>query len=299
MKARLSLLTGKILDFLERHRRFRYLVLSIPSIVLIISFFLIPILFVLRISFCESSPILNYIPGFTLDSYIRFFQKPFYTNLLLVGFKLGIATVIPTFLLGYPTAYVIWRGGRKKSVLLSSCVIFSLFVNIIIREYGWLVILGRFGIFSYLLQVLNLSSEPVSFTYSFPAVVVGLISECLPYMVLTLVAVLKSIDWGLVEAARDLGAGRLRSFYEVILPLSMPGIVAGTSLVFIWSVGAFVTPTILGSASEKTLACEAETKILRVFDWPFGAAIAFILVLFLFVTLVFYQRFTKRSGGAT
>jgi ABC-type spermidine/putrescine transport system permease subunit I len=166
----------------------------------------------------------------------------------------------------------------------------------VIRAYGWLIILGRFGVLSYAIQLLGLSSKRISFAYSFPAVVIGLVQECLPYTVLTLVAVLRSIDWTLVEAARSLGAGRLRSFYEVVLPLSMPGVAAATSITFVWGVGSFVIPSILGTEAQKTLVMVAETLILRVFNWPMGSAITIILALFILTSLAFYQRFTKIRG---
>lgn len=287
----------RLLLFFERHSRLCDLVLLTPSLVLFIGFFIIPLTHVVIISFYKSSPMLVYIPGFTFDNYIRFLRDPYYINLLLVGIKMGIVVVVITFLLGYPYAYIIWRGSRKISTILLSFVLFSLFVNIVVRQYGWLIVLGRYGFLSYLLQLLHLVSRPTSFTYSFIAVVIGLTCECLPYVVLTLVPVLKNIDWNLVEAARNLGAGRLRSFYEVIFPLSMPGVVAAETLVFIWCVGAFVTPSMLGSAAETTIPCVIERQILRVFNWPFGAALSVILMLFFLPFLVLYNKLSTRRGG--
>lgn len=296
MKHDLSTFVENIINFLEKHAWFRYFVLLIPSLTLIVFFFLLPFFFTLRISFYMSSPVLTYIPGFTMQSYVKIFQEPFYLSRLWVSFQIGLVTSIVTLLLSYPLAYIIWRGGKKRGTLVLSCVIFSLFVNIIIRAYGWLIILGRFGIISYFIQLLKLSNEPMSFAYSFPAVIIGLTQECLPYMVLTLIAVLRSIDWTLVEAARDLGAGRLRSFYEIVLPLSIPGVAAATSLAFIWGVGSFVVPAILGSEDQRTFVMVAESKILRTFDWPLGAAITVILGFFVLITLVIYQRFTERGA---
>jgi ABC-type spermidine/putrescine transport system permease subunit I len=296
MKTNFSKFTENVINFLEKHAQLRYFVLLVPALVLIVFFFVLPLFFTLRISFYESSPVLAYIPGFTVQSYVKFFQEPYYLSRLWVSFQLGFITSIVTLLLSYPIAYIIWRGGRGRRTILLSCIIFSLFVNIVIRAYGWLIILGRFGMLSYIIQFFKISDTPVSFAYSFPAVIIGLTQECLPYMVLSLVAVLRSIDWTLVEAARNLGAGRLRSIYEVVFPLSMPGVLAATSLGFIWGVGSFVIPSILGSEAQRTLVMTAETKILRVFDWPLGAAITIILAFFVLITLIFYHKFTRRGA---
>lgn len=285
-------ITFRVEKFLERYSRYNYLFLLLPVIVLIAAFFITPVFILFRFSLHREDPILAYVPDFTFDSYLRFLKDPWYLNLIVQNIKLAIVVSILTLLLGYPVAYSAWRARGKKKTVLIFFIIFPLFVNLVIRLYGWLIILGRLGPISYILRALNLISEPTSFGYSFTAVVIGLTTECLPYLILTLLPVLEGIDWSLVESARDLGAGKLRSFYEIIFPLSMPGMAAGTALTLIWSIGAFVTPTILGSARERTLAMEAEDQIRRTLNWPFGAAVSFILVLVLLLILIVYYKFS-------
>lgn len=290
-----QLCVSKISDFLERYSKYNYVFLLLPALVMMIGFFIIPIFRLFTISLYESDPLRIYVPGLTADSYIRFITDPWYLRMVWRTFRLAIVVSIITFLLGYPIAYSIWRARGKKKTLLIFIVMLPLFTNLIIVLYGWVILLSRSGPINSLLLALNLIDEPIMLGYSFTGVVIGLTYVCLPYFILMLMSVLEGIDWVLVESARDLGAGKLRSFYEIVLPLSVPGISAGSAIAFIWCMGAFATPAILGSPAEWTLAMEAEDQLLHCYDWPYGAAISFILLALVLMTLIVFRKLIERG----
>lgn len=230
-----------------------------------------------RMSFNIGRPLACYIEGFTFENYARFFTNSYHHGLLLFTLQLSVPVVLITLILAYIMAYVISRSSGLKRFVLMVITIFPIWINLVVLAFGWLLIFGRYGLINSILLALGLISEPQPLGYNFASVVVGLVYVCLPYIVLTLVSVLDSIDPAIEEAAKDLGAGKLRTFVEVTLPLSMPGIITGAMFSFIWTMSSFVIPSILGSPSERTFGIEISRQILNTLNWPYGAVMSLVL----------------------
>lgn len=270
--------------------RYMYLLSAIPIVVFFIAFFIYPLFEMLKISLWKSLPYGEFERTLTFENYVRFLTDTFYLKVLWKSFLLGIAVTAITIPLGFVLAYALWTSTGLKRKILYFCVLFPLFTNLVIRLYGWRIIFSPTGPINIILKDLGIIDESLKMIFTFPAVVIGLFSECTPYYVLILFSVLTLINRRYIEAAIDLGAGPMRTFFKVIWPLSLPGVISGGILTFIWSFGAFATPTILGKPIHWTAAVHAERQILSVRDWPFGTAIGFMLLVFVVVMLFFQGR---------
>ena len=260
-------------------KRYSHWFLMLPALVLVVIIFTIPIVTLVRISLHKSTSSGIYEVGLTVDSYMRFLASSWYRGLMWRTFRLALAATAISIVVGYPLAYKIWRStGTQKTVLLMA-VMLPLFTNLIARLYGWQLLLARNGPVNYVLVQLGLFKEAALLNYNFGAVLVGVTYVALPYFILILMSTLEGVDWSLVEAAQGLGASRVRSFIEIVFPLSIPGLVSAIAVAFSWGMGAYAEPLILGSPNEWTMGSESGKQIVSMFDWPFGAAIAFLLVI--------------------
>jgi putative spermidine/putrescine transport system permease protein len=229
-------------------------------------------------------------PDFTLDNFVKFFQHDLYRRILIKTLFQAFLTTVLALILGYPVAYVIARGHPMVSRILVLAVISPLLVGIVIRTYGWMVLLGRNGLVNQLLQGVGLITSPLRLTGNDLGVVISLLHVFYPFMVLPLVGVLQKIDRSLEEAATILGANRFRVFCRIILPLSVPGIAAGSLLVFLLTAGSFVAPRLIGKNLTKWLLTLVEEQVLTVFDWPFGATMAVIFMIIVLTLVAVYSR---------
>ena len=276
-------------------KRYKYLLPVIPVLVFFLIFFIYPLVEMVRISFCRSLSYGQMERIFTLENYVRFLTDIFYLKVLWRSFLLGIAVTCVTIPLGFVLAYALWTSKGLKRKFLYFCVLFPLFTNLVIRLYGWRIILSPTGPVNITLQKLGLIASPLKLIFTFPAVVLGLFSECAPYYVLILFSVLTLINERYIDAAIDLGASRMRVFFEIIWPLSLSGVISGAVLTFIWSFGAYATPMILGKPIHWTAAIHAERQILSIRDWPFGTSIGIILLVFVVLVLFIQGRITKKT----
>jgi putative spermidine/putrescine transport system permease protein len=279
-------------DYLRR--RYVYLIPAVPVVVFFVAFFIYPLFEMLKISLWKSLPYGEFEEVLTLENYIRFLTDPFYLKVLWRSFLLGIAVTAVTIPLGFVLAYALWTSAGLKRKVLYFCILFPLFTNLVIRLYGWRIIFSPTGPVNVVLQNWGIIDKPLTLIFTFPAVVVGLFSECAPYYVLILFSVLTLINRRYIDAATDLGAGPMRTFFRVVWPLSLPGVISGGFLTFIWSFGAFATPTILGKPIHWTAAVHAERQILSVRDWPFGTAIGFMLLVFIVIVFVIQGRLVPK-----
>jgi len=280
--------------FYGAKKRYLYLLPAVPVIIFFFAFFVYPLFEMLKVSLWKSLPYGEYEKVLTLENYVRFLTDPFYLKVLWRSFLLGVAVTAVTIPLGFILAYALWTSTGLKRKILYFCILFPLFTNLVIRLYGWRIIFSPTGPINIILQNWGIIDEPLKMIFTFPAIVVGLFSECTPYYVLILFSVLTLINRRYVDAAIDLGAGPLRTFFRVIWPLSLPGVVSGGVLTFIWSFGSFATPTILGKPVHWTAAVHAERQILSVRDWPFGTAIGFMLLLFVVIVLFVQGRLVPK-----
>jgi spermidine/putrescine transport system permease protein len=201
---------------------------------------------------------------------------------------LALVTTVVCLLVSYPFAYYIATRGPGVRNILLILVMIPFWSNFLVRTYAWRVILGSDGIASQISQALGGEEVRVLFTNS--AILIGLVYGFLPFMVLPLYASIERLDWRLVEAARDLYADGFTAFRRVTLPLSMPGIVAGSILVFIPSLGAYVTPAILGGANTVLMGDYIVSQFLAARNWPFGSALSFAVMFVMLLATIFYFR---------
>lgn len=270
------------------------LVLPIVAFELVV--FVGALLYLLRMSFYASTPNGLYQPGtWTLDNYAQLMTDSYLQGRLLFSLQLGAVVTAITLVVGFVYAYAAWRAeGRFRAVLLGA-VLVELLISIVIKVYAWVPLLSPNGTVNSLLVGGGLITEPLALLGTEIGVVIGLVYSMLPYVVLAVYAVLTSLDWSLVEAARDLGASRPRSVLEIVVPQAIPGLLAGGITAFSWSTVAFAAPSILGSPSERTVASEASRFVNTTFDWPRAAALGveavIVVVLVVGVTVALVSRF--------
>jgi ABC-type spermidine/putrescine transport system permease subunit I len=171
-----------------------------------------------------------------------------------------------------------------------------LWTNLIVRIYGWFIILGRKGFINTILLQADLIEKPLPMIFNSFSVVIGLLDVVFPWVLLILISVLEGIDWSMIEAARDLGAGRFKSFYEVTFKLSIPGMAVAGLFAFVWAMGEYAVPSLLGSSSQRTISIEVADQILSMLNWPFGASIAFTLFTISVLVLIVSNRISQKGA---
>src|SRR5499426_2539894 len=248
-----------------------------PATVLVALGLLLPILILFRYSFNRFEPRLMMLEAVTLENYVKFFTDPFYTNVFWTTLRVALLCTLVCLVLAFPLAYVLARTeSRYKNVLLM-LVVLPLFVGNAVRAAGWMTLFGSKGALNAALIELGAIEAPLQIMFTEKAVIIGIIAVNLPYMVLTLQSVLEGIARNLEEAAFSLGAGPWLMFRRVLWPLALPGIVAGAILCFILAMNAYATPVLLGGPQFKMMAPLVFGQF-RLNNWPFGAAIAFVLM---------------------
>lgn len=228
---------------------------------------------------------IDYIFGF--DNYLRAVD-PLYLKIFLTSFKIASLTTILALLIGYPAAYFIARlpADRQKAFLVLAILPF--WSNYLIRTYAWIVLLNREGLINRALAGLGLAEEPLPLLYNEFAIVIGLLYAYLPFMILTLYSSIARLGPELHEASADLGASAMQTFAHVTLPLTVPGIAAGSVFVFVLSIGNFITPDLLGGGRSIMVGNLIYDQFLSARDWPFGASLAFLLI-GIMLSLLFVQ----------
>lgn len=276
-----------------RLRRRRYsgrLILQLgPGTFWLVVFFLVPILLVLIYSFYGFANG-QMIPVFTLENYVRAFETDVYRQVLFKSMRYGLITSALCLLIAYPAAYTLARSSYKRKELLFLLLIIPFWTSIVVRTFAWKIMLGSNGFVNFTLRELGLIELPIRFLYAEPAVIIGLVHVFLPFMVLPLYAVLEKMDPALEEASSDLGAGRLRTFLRVTLPLSLPGVSTGFMLVFLLTVGSYLTPDILGGPGELMISNVIRAEYYVTFNWPFGGALAAIFLALTLIVILVYNR---------
>lgn len=287
----------------SRHRAF--LLLS-PVALFSLAFFLFPLLSLFRVSLAANPGGTGYgegrafyVPGtWTLDNYVRFFQDAYFVQLALFTVELGVLTALATTVVAYALAYQIYRARPLVKSALLMVVILPKFTNVLVLMYGFLVVFGANGLLNRALMAVGLTREPVAMVYNLFSVLLGEIVLILPYCVLVIAAVLHAIDPALQEAARGLGASPARVFWEVTLPLSLPALWVSVLLSFIWGVGAFVAPYLLGKPELYTLAVEVDRQTNWRLNWAMGAAVAFVLMAIILVLVFAFTRLQRDVAEA-
>src|SRR5262245_32047074 len=253
---------GGLLRLLRRSDRLQLGALLFPGLFWLILFFAVPLLVIVLYSFLTKSSTGSVIWAFTLGNYAKLFTQSLYVNAYWRSLWSGVVTTVVCLLIGYPLAlFIVQRSPRWRSVLLF-LVLIPFWTNFLVRTYAWMLILNSNGVINSFLQSFGLPRQTLLNTTG--AVLVGLIYGELPFMVLPLYASLDRFDFTLLEAASDLGANRTRAFLKVMLPLTMPGVAAGSVLVFIPTVGQFVVSDLLGGAKVDMLGNLLDRKSTRL-----------------------------------
>ena len=278
-------------------QRWAFLLLLFPPLLFLIMFFVVPMALFLREGFVAVDA---HSAERTLSfaNYVHFLGSPDYLKVLWNTLRLGVIVTFLCLLLGYPLAYAMARFGPRWQRWILVAVISPLMVSVVIRTFAWQVILRNRGPLNDLLIATGIVHSPLRLLFTFTGVVIGLVHVFLPYMVLPLASVIEKMDPKLEEAARSLGANVFRRFFEVVLPLSMPGILAGSMLVFTASVSAYVVPELLGGERIQVVPTMVTQQILILLDWQFGAAMATILIMLTLLVLLLYRWLSRHSFQA-
>jgi putative spermidine/putrescine transport system permease protein len=253
--------------------------LSLPMVVTLALVFAIPIACLLVLSFFNMTGPAAVGDEFTLENYRNFFTDGFYLKIVLNTFWLGGVVVICCLFIGYPVSYFLARTRSRWRGLLLFLVVAPLLISAVVRNIGWFPILSNGGLVNWLLLKSGLVSQPLPLISNFTGVVIGLAHALLPFMILTLTTVIQRIEPELEEAAASLGAGALQTFIHVMLPLSLPGMIGGSLLVFTMAIAAYTTPVIMGGNRVLVMATFIGQQFRSVLDYPLGATSAAILML--------------------
>ena len=264
--------------------------LLLPTLLLLGVFFCGPLLLMFGVSLASRGLYGGIDWTLTLENYFRL-ADPLYWNIYGRSLFLAGATTVVCLVLGFPLAYVMARSSSRAQTMLLLLVMIPFWTNFLVRMYAWMFLLRTEGLFNSLLLQVGILDAPLDLLYTNGAVFMGLVYGYLPFMVLPLYAAIEGISPSLEEAALDLYAGSWSVFRHVVIPLARPGIVAGCTLVFIPSVGAFITPHLLGGGQSMMLGTLIQHEFLVVRDWPFGSAISFLLMAcVLIVSLPLFKR---------
>jgi ABC-type spermidine/putrescine transport system permease subunit I len=257
----------------------------VPSGVLLAAVFILPILLFLSRGFLDPEP--------TLRHFRHAFEEPVYLKVIWITFRISFTVTLSCVLLGYPIAYLLAAVGEKARNLLMIVVLVPFWTSLLVRNYAWMVLLGRKGVINNFLLFIGLIEEPIKMLHTGFAVNVGMTQMMMPFMILSMFSVMNGIDRTLLRASTSLGANRFRTFMRVFLPLSMPGVGSGSLLVFIYSLGFFITPALLGGGKAVMMSMIIEEQVSSLLNWGFASALALLLLASTFVFFTLYSRFFK------
>jgi len=269
------------------------IVLLVPALALFVVFFLVPLGVLVVNSFHDYSRLTGIIPAFTFKNYARILGDSFYIEIALRTLRLAFATSIVTLLIGYPIALYLTVATARQRAWIILFVLSPLLVSVIVRTFGWLILLGSNGLIDNALQAIGFGA--VTLLHSEAAVIAGLANVLLPFLVLSVATSLQAIDPAVPLAAASLGASPWRSFRTITVPLSLPGVLSGLLIVFSLASSSFVTPALLGGSDYKVLSTMVYQQAMVLQNWPFAAAFAVVLVLIVFLVLAVQRRLLE--GG--
>jgi len=268
-------------------------ILLSPAILWLMLFFVLPLLIVFVVSFSRRSLLGVVEYDFNIQNYIRVFTTPIYLTILWRSILLAIINTGLSLLLAYPFAFFIARQTPKWQTILIFLVMVPFWTNFLIRTYALIFILRDTGLINNMLIAFGVIDQPLTIMFTQGAVILGLLYGYLPFAVLPLYASIEQLDFSYVQAAQDLGANSFYVFVRIILPLTMPGVVAAAIITFIPTLGAYVTPDLMGGGNTFLIGNLLQQQFMTVRDWPFGSALGFILMLMVLAATMIYFR----SGG--
>ena len=239
---------------------------------------LLPVVILFRYSLNRFTPGRFMVEAVTAENYVKFVTDPFYVGVLARTLRVATVCTLLCLLLGFPVAYCLARTRSRFKNLLLMAMVLPLFVGNAVRAAGWMVMFGQRGAVNAALQGVGVLGQPLQIMYTEFAVVVGIVAVNLPFVVLSIQATLEGLDRALEEAALSLGAAPAQAFRRVVLPLAMPGVITGVTLCFILAMNAYATPVLLGGPLFQVMGPTVYDQFVGVSNWPFGAALAFVLM---------------------
>lgn len=270
--------------------------LLLPLLIFLAAFFVYPVSQLLWLSFVDP----NGNPS--LKNYVRLATTPVYLQVLWVTFKVGAWTTVFSILGGYPVAYLIANCRARARDVLMLLVLMPFWTSFLVKTFAWIILLGRTGLINDLILALGIAEAPVEIIYNFTGVMIGMIHSMLPLVIISMAAVMETIDPRLTQAAHALGARGGQAFWRIYFPLSLPGVAAGGLLVFITVLGFFITPALLGGPQETMIAQMIITVLTQLFDWAFAGSLALLLLVTATVVFILYNRLlgvATLAGGET
>lgn len=271
--------------------RLRPVLMGAPIVILLLVMLVYPVGQLLLMSIHNDT-------GFTLREYQRLFASSVYIDVLMITLKVSLYTTFFSVLTGYPIAYLlsVLKGKRKQRLVF--WVLLSFWTSFLVRTFAWVVLLGRNGVINRTLLDLGIIDAPLSLLYNFPAVIVGMVHALMPLAVLTMLSVMENIDRRLPSAASTLGARPGTVFWKVYFPLSLPGVAAGALMVFVTSIGFFITPTLLGGRHQTMITQLIIDQVMQALNWGFAGAISVLLLAVVLVVFFVYDRMVGLSTMA-
>jgi spermidine/putrescine transport system permease protein len=268
---------------------------AIPPLLWVTVFLLVPYAILICYSFWSVSPVQTIVHNWNLQNYLQLVRNPIYLQVLFRSMRIAASVTVFALLLGYPLAYYLSFHAAKRKDLLYQLVIIPLWASYLVRGYAWKTILGSDGVLNGFLQYLHITHKPVEFfLYSPFAVIITLTHIYTPFTLLPIYASLEHIPRNLVEASHDLGSSPWSTFRRVILPLSLPGVLAGATFAFVLTLGDFLAPLLVGGPSGIMISNVVVSLFGAAYNWPLGAAISFCMMLLVVTLLFITERLEKR-----
>lgn len=263
-----------------KNRYAYYLIL--PGLAFLTVFMVIPILLTVGSTFVQDG-------SFTLGGYWHFFKDPYFLKILLTTLQVSVVTTLLCVVIGFPVAYYISKLPPRRKSLLLALAIFPLLTSSVVRSFSWMILLGKRGLVNNTLMAVGLVQEPLDILYTPTAMIIGLVHLFLPLILITLVGVMENIDPDVVKAAESLGASKFTAFRKVIVPLSIPGLIIGSILVFVGSLTAYTTPALLGG-KQRVISTFLYQNAITLNDWYSASVIATIMMVITFVVIALMNR---------
>jgi len=273
----------------------KYLSTIMPALLWMVIFFVIPLLFIVVVSFSTRGDVGNIVYKFTLQNYIKLLN-PLYIDIFFKSILIALYTTVLCLLIGYPFAFIIANSNKKFKPLLLLLIILPFWTNSLVRTYAMIVLLRTEGIINTLLLHFHIINVPLNLMYNNFAVMIGMLYMMFPFMVLPLYTSIEKLDKRILDAASDLGAGPISRFLKITLPLTKGGIVSGSILVFIPTLGLFFVTDLMGGSKVILMSNLIKNQFLTARDWPFGSAISVILILIMISVILFSSRVPGAKG---
>jgi ABC-type spermidine/putrescine transport system permease subunit I len=281
----------------ERRERASNLRLSLPALIVVLVLLFVPIGWLMSLSFIGADG------GLSLENYTRIWTEGAYVSIFVTTFEVSLWVTLICIVLGYPVAYTLNLLPEKISNVLLLAVLIPFWTSLLVRTYAWLVLLQRRGIVNSTLVSFGLIDQPLRLVHNMPGTIIGMVHIMLPFLILPLYASMRAIDGNLLRAASSLGSSPAHAFSHVFLPLSAPGLVAGSMLVFVMSLGFYITPVILGGGTVQMISQRIEASVSLFPTWGPAAALAVVLLIlttgFLLVSWLMVRKLTpaNRENG--